>query len=104
MNSKARYFFDSHTRDSRGLSVADVSSILLKFGNILQLENYNQVAHLEYHGRDFKTVFSVTIWGNEVTDVLIHIDTRFVPSQRKVRNNGVNRKKYTEHELLNMKN
>ena len=38
-----------------------------------------------------------------MTDILIHTDIRLVPSQRKVRNNGVNRKKYTvaiEHEKL----
>ena len=38
--------FDSHNRDSRGLLVADGSSVLLKFENILQLENYTQIAHL----------------------------------------------------------
>ena len=32
-------FFDSHNRDSRGLSAADGSSVLLKFENIIQLQN-----------------------------------------------------------------
>ena len=51
LHSRACYFFDSHSRDSRGLSVADGSSVLLKFANILQLESYIQVAHLECQGR-----------------------------------------------------
>ena len=46
LHSRACYLFDSQSRDSRGLSVADGSSVLLKFANILQLENYIQVAHL----------------------------------------------------------
>ena len=46
LHSRACYFFDSQCRYSRGLSVADGSSVLLKFANILQLENYIQVAHL----------------------------------------------------------
>ena len=45
-------FFCLHSRDSRGLSVADRLSVSMKFGNILQLENYIQVAHLEYQGRE----------------------------------------------------
>ena len=47
LHSKACYFFDSHNRDSRGLSVADGSSVLLKFENIIQLQNYIQIAHLK---------------------------------------------------------
>ena len=102
LHSRAYYFFDSHSRDSRGLSVADGSSVLLKFANILQLENHIQVAHLEYQGRE-RQYFQLQFVEIEVTDVLIDRNIRFVPSQRDVRNNGVNQNKYTatiEHEKM----
>ena len=50
--------FDRHSRDSRELAVADGSSVSLKFASILQLENYIQVAHLEYQDRE-RQIFSL---------------------------------------------
>ena len=74
----------------------------MKFANILRLENYIQVAHLEYQGTE-RQYFQLQFVEIEVADVLIDRNIRFVPSQRNVRNNGVNRKKYTatiEHEKM----
>ena len=76
LQSRACYFFDSHSKDSRGLSVPDGSSVLLKFANILQLENYIQVAHLEYHGREsqyFQLQF-VEIEVNENSNAVLRFD------------------------------
>ena len=67
--------------------------------NILQLENYIQVAHLEHQGKEIQ-YFQLQFVEIEVTDVLIDRNIRFVPSQR---NNGVNQNKYTatiEHEKM----
>lgn len=47
-HSQACYFYDSHSRNSRGLAVPDGSSVLFKFPNISLSENYIQDAHLEY--------------------------------------------------------
>ena len=60
------YFFESYSWDTRGLSVANASSILLKFANILQLENNIQVAHLEYQGRE-RQYFQLQFLKTEVT-------------------------------------
>ena len=43
------YFFQSHSRDARELVVRNG---LLKFSNIQQVENYIQVAQLEFWGRE----------------------------------------------------
>ena len=37
------YVFDSHSRDLRGLSVPDGTSVLLQFDSLYQLEKYIQV-------------------------------------------------------------
>ena len=69
---------------------------------IIKLEIYIQVAHLEYQGRK-RQYFQLQFVETEVTDVLIDRNIRFVPSQRDVRNNGVNQNKYTatiEHEKM----
>ena len=69
---------------------------------IIKLEIYIQVAHLEYLGRK-RQYFQLQFVETEVTDVLIDRNIRFVPSQRDVRNNGVNQNKYTatiEHEKM----
>ena len=95
MHSRASCFFDSHSRDSRGLSVADGSSVLLKLATILQLENYILVAHLEYQGKERQN-FQLQFVEIKVADVLIDRNIRFVPSQRNVKINGVNQKKYSE--------
>ena len=91
-----------YSGDSRGLSVANGSSFLLKFANILQLENFTQVAQLKYQGRE-REYFQLQFVEIEMADVLIDRNSRFVASQRNVRNNGVNQKKYTatiEHEKI----
>ena len=46
------YLFDSHSRDERGLAVQDGSSVVLKFENLFQLENYIQAVYLEYQSRE----------------------------------------------------
>ena len=43
------YLFDSHSRDSRGLSVVDGTSVLMKFSDLFEVENYIQVFYLECH-------------------------------------------------------
>ena len=40
------YLFDSHSRDSRGLSVVDGTSVLMKVSDLFEVENYIQ-AYLE---------------------------------------------------------
>ena len=76
------YFFKSYSRDTKGLSVANGSSILLKFANILQLENYYSSSSLRISGQG-KTVFSVTIFENrsDRADVLIDRNIKLVPNQ-----------------------
>ena len=49
------YLFDSHSRDERGLTVADGTSVLLKFKNLLEVEKYMQVTYLEY--RDIQRMY-----------------------------------------------
>lgn len=46
------YLFASYSRVMRGLSIADGTSVLLTFASLLEVENYIQVAYLEY--RDIK--------------------------------------------------
>ena len=46
------YLFDSHSRDSRGLSVVDGTSVLLKFSDLFEVENYIQVFYLECHSME----------------------------------------------------
>ena len=45
------YLFDSHSRDERGLSVVDGTSVLIKFKHLYELEKYLQVTYLEYRDR-----------------------------------------------------
>ena len=42
------YVFDSHSRDERGLNIANGRSVLLKFRYIFEIEKYIQVAYLKY--------------------------------------------------------
>ena len=37
------YLFDSHSQDSRGLSVVDGTSVLMKFSDLIEVEIYIQV-------------------------------------------------------------
>ena len=46
------YLFDSHSRDSRGLSVVDGTSALIKFSDLFEVENYIQVFYLECHNME----------------------------------------------------
>ena len=41
------YLFNSQSRDERGLSVVDETSVLMKFRHLYELEKYLQVAYLE---------------------------------------------------------
>ena len=43
--------FDSHSRDERGLSMIDGTSVLMKFRDFYELNKYLQVAYLEYGDR-----------------------------------------------------
>ena len=46
-----KYFvFDSHSRDTRGLSVHDGTFVLMKFDNLHEFDKYIQVIYLEYRG------------------------------------------------------
>ena len=45
------YLLDSHSRDERGLSVLDGTSVLKKFNDFSEIEKYIQVALLEYRDR-----------------------------------------------------
>ena len=47
-HSRSYYLHDSHSRDSRGFSVSNGTSVLLKFSCLQQAENYIEVIHLEY--------------------------------------------------------
>ena len=42
------YLFDSHSSDERVLSIVDGTSVLMKFNDLFQIEEYIQVAYLEY--------------------------------------------------------
>ena len=59
-----------------GLAVSDGRSVLLKFWNIQQVENYIDVAHLEFQGRErqyFQLQFiNVEIDDNE--DAIVNIN------------------------------
>ena len=46
------YLFDSHSRDSRGLSVIDGTSVLMKFSDLFEVENYIQVFYLGCHSME----------------------------------------------------
>ena len=46
------YLFDSHSRDSRGLSVVDGTSVLMKFSDLFEVENYIQVFYLDCHNME----------------------------------------------------
>ena len=55
------YLFDSHSRDHRGLSVPDGTSVLLRFKDLFEIEKYIQVAYLEY--RDLQhSSFSTAVY------------------------------------------
>ena len=83
--SCAYYFFDSHSRHARGLAVSDGSSVLLKFSNIQQVENYVQVAHLEFQGRQwqyFQLLF-INVETNDAEDAVVNINRNIRRLQRK---------------------
>ena len=42
------YLFDSHSTNMHGLCVADGTSVLIKFGSLLEIEHYIQVDYSEY--------------------------------------------------------
>ena len=70
------YFFDLHNRDARGLEVSDRSSVLSKFSNIEQVENYIQVAHLEFQGREWEYVQLqfINVEMYDVEDAIVNIN------------------------------
>ena len=45
------YLFDSHSSDERVLSTVDGTSVLMKFNDQFEIEEYIQVAYLEYRDR-----------------------------------------------------
>ena len=49
-HSRSYYLFNSYRRDSRGFSLSNRTSVLLKFSCLQQVENYIEVIHLEYQG------------------------------------------------------
>ena len=46
------YLFDSHSRDSRGLSVLDGTSVLMKFSDLFEVEIYIHVFYPECHSME----------------------------------------------------
>ena len=46
------YLFDSHSRDSRGLSVVDGTYVLMKFSDLFEVKNYIQDFCLECHSME----------------------------------------------------
>ena len=69
------YLFDSHSRDERGLSVIDGTSVLMKFIDLFEIEKYIQVAYLEYRDRQqayFQIQFiEVTVGSTEKTEIYL---------------------------------
>ena len=67
--------FDSHSRDERGLSVIDGTSVLMKFIDLFEIEKYIQVAYLEYRDRQqvyFQIQFiKVTVGSIEKTEIYL---------------------------------
>ena len=67
------YLFDSHSRDERGLSVVDGTSVLMKSRDLYELEKYLQLAYLEYGDRQkayFQLKFvEVNVGSNEKVDI-----------------------------------
>ena len=45
------YLFDSHSSDERVLSIVDGTSVLMKFNDQFEIEEYIQVAYLKYRDR-----------------------------------------------------
>lgn len=52
------YVFDSHSRDLRGLTAPNGTSVLLRFDNLYELEKYIQVFYLEYRSKEI-TYFQI---------------------------------------------
>ena len=67
------YLFDSHSRDERGLSVTDETSVLMKFRDLYELDKYLQVAYLEYRDKQqayFQLQFvEVNVGSSEKVDI-----------------------------------
>ena len=59
--SRSYYLFDSHSRDSRRFAVSSGTSVLLKFSCLQQVENYIEVIHPEYQGREREAIFPIAI-------------------------------------------
>ena len=45
------YLFDSHSRNEREVSIADGTSVFMKFSDLFEIENCIQVAYLESRAR-----------------------------------------------------
>ena len=54
------YLFDSHSRDERGFSVVDGTSVLMKFMDLYELEKYLQVLIYNIE-TDNKLIFSYSL-------------------------------------------
>ena len=69
------HLFDSHSRDERGLSVIDGTSVLIKFIDLFEIEKYIQVAYLEYRDRQqayFQIQFiEMTVGSIEETEICL---------------------------------
>ena len=51
-HSRSYYLFDSHSKDSQSFAVSNGVLVLLRFSCLQQVENYIEVIHLEYQGRE----------------------------------------------------
>ena len=69
------YLFESHSRNERGLSIADGTSALVKFNDLFKTEKYIQNAYLEYRDRHQayfqRQVIEVTVRPIEKTDIYL---------------------------------
>ena len=69
------YLFDSNSRDEKGLSVIDGTSVLMKFNDFFENEKYIQVAYSEYRDRQqayFQIQFiKVTVGSIEKTEIYL---------------------------------
>ena len=116
LSRNSYYLFDSHSRDERGLSVVDGTSVLLKFQDLYEIEKYFQVAYLELRDRQqafFQLQFvEVNVGNHEKADIYSQYTRTVRLSRDREHAEDINRKKkmyYTslkgspQHSKINMK-
>ena len=88
------HLFDSHSRDERGLSVIDGTSVLMKFNDLFEIEKYIQVAYLEYtdrHQARFQIqVIEVTVGSIEKTEIYLQFAKNTRREHDREHSNSIN--------------